>query len=183
MPIPALKDDLFLPPRLSGGAATQPTSPRQGNGRRGCGRTGVIGEHEIAQDDRRGRREFERRVESQRRRALAAGLEPMRNGWRVGGEDFLDRLQAKWDGKAGEHHGARERRETEMERAHRLIASALACVGWRVERLATERKGDAVKVAIARRLREETTVPLKWIARELRMGTWTHLNRLLHVRK
>jgi len=143
----------------------------------------VFGEHGIGQDDRRGRREFERRLESQRRRELAAGVGVMRSGWRVGGEDFLDRLLAKWEGKAGEHHGGRERRETEMERARRLIASELARVGWGAEKLATERKGDAVKVAIARQLREETTVPLKWIASELRMGTWTHLNRLLHARK
>ncbi|MGH8093351.1 MAG: hypothetical protein ACREIF_07760 [Chthoniobacterales bacterium] len=44
-------------------------------------------------------------------------------------------------------------------------------------------EGAAVKVAIARRLREETTMPLMWIAAQLRMGTWTHLNRLLHARR
>ena len=35
----------------------------------------------------------------------------------------------------------------------------------------------------AERLQEETTMPLKWIAAELHMGTWTHLNRLLHNAK
>jgi len=49
----------------------------------------VFGEHGIEQDDRRGRREFERRLESQRCSELAAGVGVMRNGWRVGGEDFL----------------------------------------------------------------------------------------------
>ncbi|MGI8437499.1 MAG: hypothetical protein ACR2NX_11435 [Chthoniobacterales bacterium] len=107
----------------------------------------------------------------------------MRSGWRVGAEDFLDRLLGKWEGKMGEHHGGRERSETEIERARRLIGSELARAGCSVEQLAKERKGAAVKVEIARRLREETTVPLKWIAAELRMGTWTHLNRLLHAQK
>ena len=107
----------------------------------------------------------------------------MRSGWRVGAEDFLDRLLKKWEGKLGEHHGGGERSETEIEKARRLIASELECAGWSVEQLARERKGAAVKVAIARRLREETTMPLKWIAAELRMGTWTHLNRLLHAKR
>ncbi len=107
----------------------------------------------------------------------------MRNGWRVGAEDFLDRLLVKWEGKLGEHHGGLERSETEIEKARRLLASELARAGWSVEQLAGERKGAAVKVAIARRLRQETTMPLKWIAGELHMGTWTHLNRLLHAQK
>ena len=65
---------------------------------------------------------------------------------------------------------------TALERAGRLVASELARSGWTAKQLATERKGHAVKVAIARRLREETTMPMKWIAAELKMGTWTHLN-------
>ena len=143
----------------------------------------VLSEHGIERDDRRGRREFERRLESQRQTQLAADCEVMRNGWRVGAEDFLDRLLGKWEGKMSEHHGGRERAETEIEKARRLITSELARAGWSVERLARERKGAALKVKIARRLRAETTMPLKWIAAELRMGTWTHLNRLLHARQ
>ena len=107
----------------------------------------------------------------------------MRNGWRVGAEDFLDRLLGKWEGKMREHHGGRERSETEIEKARRLIASELAPAGWGVGQLARERKGAAVKVAIAQRLRQETTMPLKWIAAELHTGTCTHLNRLLHTQK
>ena len=32
---------------------------------------------------------------------------------------------------------------------------------------------------MARRLRAETAVTLKWIAKELHMGTWTHVSNLL----
>ena len=39
----------------------------------------------------------------------------------------------------------------------------------------------ARKVRLARRVRAETSVTLKWIAAELHMGTWTHVaNRLTH---
>jgi hypothetical protein len=33
--------------------------------------------------------------------------------------------------------------------------------------LATRRKADPVKIALARRLRQETTMPLKWICDQL----------------
>jgi hypothetical protein len=55
-------------------------------------------------------------------------------------------------------------------------------VGPRAE-LKRRRKGDEAKVALARRLREETAVSLRWIAENLYMGTWTHVsNRLYHCR-
>jgi len=40
-------------------------------------------------------------------------------------------------------------------------------------------KGDARKLRIARRLRAEPSVTLKWIAEQMYMGTWTPVpNRL-----
>jgi hypothetical protein len=47
------------------------------------------------------------------------------------------------------------------------------------EDLARRRKGDAEKVRIARRLRAETPMTLKWIAGTLHMGAWTHVSNLL----
>src|ERR1035437_9113075 len=45
-------------------------------------------------------------------------------------------------------------------------------------------KGEARKVRIARRLRVETAVTLKWIAEQLHMGTWTHVvNRLQQAKE
>ena len=41
-------------------------------------------------------------------------------------------------------------------------------------------KGAPVKLAVAQRLRSETTVSLKWIAARLQMGVWTSLNNLLY---
>jgi hypothetical protein len=46
--------------------------------------------------------------------------------------------------------------------------------------LAARRKGDAEKVAMAQRLRRETTMTLAWIAERLRMGVKTHLAHLLY---
>jgi hypothetical protein len=36
-----------------------------------------------------------------------------------------------------------------------------------------------LKVGLARRLRQETTMDLKWIAQELRIGSWKYLSNLL----
>jgi hypothetical protein len=35
------------------------------------------------------------------------------------------------------------------------------------------------KVELARRLRKETTMSLKWIAEQLEMGSWTYVSNLL----
>lgn len=52
-------------------------------------------------------------------------------------------------------------------------------LGWTVAELGHRAKGDARKIRIARRLRTETAVTLKWIAAALHMGTWTHVSNLL----
>jgi hypothetical protein len=40
-------------------------------------------------------------------------------------------------------------------------------------------KGHPVKVQLARQLRQETTMSLKWIAGRLHMGAWTYVSNLL----
>jgi hypothetical protein len=56
-------------------------------------------------------------------------------------------------------------------------------LGWAGAELAARPKGDARKIRIARRLRAETAVTLKWIATELHMGTWTHVANRLQTTK
>ena len=78
-----------------------------------------------------------------------------------------------------EHHHARERRETDEQIAEAIISARLKKLGWGKRELATRRKGDPEKVALARDLRSQTTMSLKWIARRLEMGSWTHVSNLL----
>ena len=47
----------------------------------------------------------------------------------------------------------------------------------------TRPKGDSVKVALAARLRAETTMTARWIAERLAMGTRGYLNHLLYRRR
>ena len=53
-------------------------------------------------------------------------------------------------------------------------------LGWAEEELRARRKGHRAKVMLARRLRQETTMSLKWIADRLHMGSWTYVSNLLN---
>ena len=82
-------------------------------------------------------------------------------------------------GKAGEHHYAGDRYESDEQQARRIIEQELRHRHWNPEELARRRKGDPDKVRMALRLREETTMTLKWVADALHMGAWTHVSNLL----
>ena len=56
----------------------------------------------------------------------------------------------------------------------------VVALGWTEAGLSQRAKGDRGKVALARRLRAETTMTLAWIARRLQMGSWTYVSNLLH---
>jgi len=77
-----------------------------------------------------------------------------------------------------------ERREGAEEKARRIVREALANLGWTAKDLRLRPKGDKDKVRIARRLRAEPTISLKWIAEHLEMGSWVHAaNRIYDERK
>jgi REP element-mobilizing transposase RayT len=141
----------------------------------------LLGEHGLEKESRRKRLEFARRLEARREDAVTAIDERIRRGWRLGGEDFVARLLDQLESKTGKQHRAVERSETEEQKAERIVRMTLAKIGWSDEELMLKRKSDAKKVALARRLRAETAVSLKWIADRLHMGTWTHVSNLLRA--
>jgi hypothetical protein len=68
------------------------------------------------------------------------------------------------------------------QKAERIATQELKRLGWEKGDLRRRRKGDEGKVAVARRLRQETTMSLKWIAQRLQMGSWTYVSNLLNER-
>jgi hypothetical protein len=62
-----------------------------------------------------------------------------------------------------------------------IIAEELAGRGWTRSHLARSPKTDPAKVAIARRLRGETVLSLRWVAAELRAGSANTLRNALAV--
>jgi len=104
----------------------------------------------------------------------------VRRGWRLGGEEFREKLLAAAAERVGANHCGADRQESREEKAERVVREDLRRQGWKEKDLPGLPKGDKSNVARARRLRRETTMSLKWIARRLQMGSWTHVSNLLH---
>jgi REP element-mobilizing transposase RayT len=142
----------------------------------------LMGEHGLTNESARSRREFSRRMESLRQEAnRPQQLQPIRRGWKLGAEDFLDWILEKMEVQTKEAHPARERDETEQAKAMRIVQEELKRLEWTQTELKRRRKGDESKVALARRLRRETAVSLRWIAENLHMGSWTHVSNRLSL--
>ncbi len=138
----------------------------------------LLGEHGLGQESRRDRLEFARRLEARREEVFSIDGR-LRRGWLYGAEDFAARLLDRLEAKTGGQHRAIERAETEEQKAERIIRLGLRKRRWEEIDLATMRKSDPRKVTLARQVRTETAVSLKWIADRLRMGSWTHVSNLL----
>lgn len=138
----------------------------------------LLGEHGLEKESRRNRLEFSRRLEARREDVFSVDA-PLRRGWLYGAEDFAARLLDRLEEQAGEHHRAIERAETEEQKAERIIRLGLRKRHWQEKDLTVRRKSDPGKVTLARQLRGETAVSLKWIADRLEMGSWTHVSNLL----
>jgi Transposase IS200 like len=79
----------------------------------------------------------------------------------------------------GGNYGA-QRQESDRQKAERVVKEELGRLGWEEDDLGARRKGHRAKVMLARRLRQETTMSLKWIAQRLQMGSWTYVSNLLN---
>jgi len=75
-------------------------------------------------------------------------------------------------------HGT-ELRESAEAKAERLIQEALRNQPVAQDQLLAWRKGHPFKLALAKKLREETTVTVEWIAQRLSMGSRGYLAQSL----
>jgi REP-associated tyrosine transposase len=141
----------------------------------------LLGEHGIQHDTALGRQEFERRMERRRLEETdEEALKILRRGWCLGSEEFRREMLQKTEGKLGEHHAGSLRLETSESRADSIMAEELRKLGWTQSDLATRRKNDPGKLAIAARLRKETTLTIKNIAARVHLGTSKSANARLH---
>jgi REP element-mobilizing transposase RayT len=143
----------------------------------------LLGELHIPQDSAAGQEQLEAYLEQRRTGEDGDELKGIRRGWCLGGETFRQELLEQARARAGENHHAQTRRESAEEKAQRIRQAELDKLGWREGELAQRDKGDAGKIRIARRLRSETSVPLKWIAEALKMGSWMYVASRLNRKK
>jgi hypothetical protein len=73
--------------------------------------------------------------------------------------------------QGGQHHGE-ELRESDEQKAERLVTGKLRKLGWTEKELKARRKGDPQKARLAAQLRKETTMSWNWITKRLAMGHW-----------
>jgi len=139
----------------------------------------LLGEWGVPKDSAAGRRVFGERMESRRRERDGERFKPVERGWCLGGEAFRRELLEQVSVGPGASHFGEAVREAEEVRAERLVKEGLRRLGWRESDLKCRRKGEPKKVALARELRSQTTMPLAWVAQRLSMGSRGYLAWLL----
>ena len=140
----------------------------------------LLGEWGIPEDSPAGRQRLEQALEERRGAEEGEEFKPIRRGWCLGEEKFREELLTQMSERMGAKHYGEERAETAEALAELIIAEELKLGRWQEADLKTRPKGDSVKVALAARLRAETTMTVGWIAERLAMGTRGYLNHLLY---
>ena len=141
----------------------------------------LLGEPGIERDTVAGRQEFERRMEARRaEESDEEAWQGIRRGWCLGSAEFKAGLLEHLEGRLGEHHAGELKRESAESKAERIIREELKRLKWGQNDLSQRPKSDPAKLAIAARLRRETTLTLPRIAVRLEMGSWKSLNTKLH---
>jgi len=139
----------------------------------------LLGAHGIQSDTAQRRIDFQQRMEQRRNQEDPAdGWAAVRRGWKLGGSDFVQRLAERL-GRAGHKHElARQRQETDAQRAERRVSEWLCSNRWTEAELNRRAKGDPGKVELARLLRQHTPMSRQWIADRLRMGSASNVTKL-----
>jgi putative transposase len=135
----------------------------------------LLGEWGVRRDNAAGRRLLEQAMEQ--RVALEKSQENrewqgLRRGWCLGSEEFREELLERIGKRKGPQHFGEELRESDQQKAERMVARMFDAAGWTEEELKRRPKGDRCKARMAWRLRRETPMSWRWIAQRLEMGHW-----------
>jgi hypothetical protein len=140
----------------------------------------LLGEWGIPKDSPAGRQRLEHELETRRGEEKDEEFNLIRRGWCLGDGTFRQELLTQMSERIGAEHYGVERRQTAEAMAEQIIAQELKRRRWNEVALKTRPKGDPANVALATRLRAETTMTVGWIAERLGMGSRGYLNHLLY---
>jgi len=135
----------------------------------------MLGEWGVTADNAAGRRQLEQGMEQ--RKGLEWSQEnsdwkKLRRGWCWGPRDFREEMLELIGEQQGRQHHGDELRESEEQKAERMVAAMLREAGWTETELRRRRRAEKEKARMAARLRKETTMTWAWIAQRLAMGHW-----------
>jgi len=97
----------------------------------------------------------------------------------VGSQAFQEELLTQVSQQLGPNHFGHERRESAERNAARILSEEVASLGLSIEQLQLLPARSEAKLRVAWRLRQETTLNLRWIAQQLWVGSWKYLSNLL----
>jgi len=143
----------------------------------------LLGEWGIPKDSPAGRQRLEQALEERRGAEEGEEFKPIRRGWCLGEEKFRQELLAQMSERMGAEHYGEERAQKAEAKAEQIIAEELKLRRWKEAELKKRSKGDAAKLSLAARLRDQTTMTAGWIAERLGMGSRGYLNHLLYRRR
>lgn len=135
----------------------------------------LMGDWAVQQDSVHGRRELEAGLEQRKELEWSktnGDWKRLRRGWYLGPKEFREELLEKIGQQKGRQHYGEELRQSDEQKAERLVALMLKREGWVPKDLRKQRKGHRIKARMAAQLRSETTMTWEWIARQLEMGHW-----------
>ena len=120
------------------------------------------------------------RTENEPYRTTALTAPEGRKPWCLGSEPFKQALMERLHGQLGPNHAAEMRQEADRARADRIIEGELKGLQWKEADLSSRAKSDPGKLALAARLRRETTMTIQEIADRLQMGSRKSVAPKLH---
>jgi REP element-mobilizing transposase RayT len=135
----------------------------------------LMGEYGLQQESLARRRQLEAALEQRRELELARECgewNRLRRGWYLGPKEFRTELLEMIGQQQGHQHYGEELKESDQQKAERLLGQLLRQAGWSDAGLPQRQKTDRKKVRMAARLRSETTMTWPWIAERLAMGHW-----------
>ena len=112
----------------------------------------------------------------------AAPNERLRRGWCLGGASFRERMLCLLEKTSEKFSQGREvegavRRSHDSNEARRILMDAMSCFELNETDLNGLKRNDPRKLAIARLIRNRTSVPNQWIAQELSLGHVSNVSR------
>ena len=141
----------------------------------------LLGGHGLREDTPGSRHEFGQRMEVRRHAEEdEEAAAQIRRGWCLGSPQYRQDLLDRFGEVCGENQTNEIRLESGRARAERIITQELASLGWNETELKSRRKNDPAKLALAARLRKETTLTTKEIAARLSLGTPKSATTTLH---
>lgn len=133
-------------------------------------------------DTAAGRNKMSKRLEALRGKTVEAEKQLLL-GWHVGNEEHRVELVRKIEGQLRRSHASLFRRNNVEIQAEAIVQEELKRRKWAAADLVQSKKSDPVKIAVAQRLRRDTTVTIGWISQRLKMGTPSSLAVLLSKAK